>query len=777
MIEIKSSMLKIKILTRTISFLFIVAFVTKAEAQNITLSGYIKDNDTKESLIGANVYSVDTKKGTSTNEYGFYSLTLPKKDTLNLVISYIGYVMQVKKIAVNGNLRLDLFLEVNSAQLKEVVISAEHNDNNVNKPQVGVINVPIKAVTSMPVLAGERDILKTIQFLPGVQQGQEGTTGFYVRGGNTDQNLVQLDEATIYNPNHLFGLFSTFNVNAIKSISLTKGGFPAKYGGRLSSVLDITMKDGNKENYQVEGGIGLLSSNLTVEGPLEKGKSSFIVSGRRSYIDLLMKPFLPTGINGTTYYLYDFNVKLNYELGKNDHLFVSYFTGKDHAVYTGANSLNFNIDFGNTTATVRWNHLYGSRLFSNTSLIFNDYHLGLATSQGNYYSLLFTGIKDVSAKTDFTFIPGPNHEVKAGLSYTYHTLFPGAVSAKIPKKGNRLDLNKDSIPRRYSNEIAFYISDELKMTEKLSVNYGLRVPVFFTGKKTYAFTEPRFIFKLSLNPVTSIKASYTQMNQFVHLVPNSTASLPTDIWLTSNAKIKPQNSTQYAIGLFKNFKNNEIETSVEVYYKTMNNQVLFKEGTQIALNTNLDDVLAFGEGKSYGIEFFVKKNFGRLTGWASYTLSKTTQIFPALNYGKEFPFTYDRRHNLSIAANYELSKTWTFSADFTFYTGIAFTLPAGRAFVADDGSLYDGIYYDYTSRNNSRLRPYNRLDIGFSNIKQVRIFGKSYQREWAFGVYNVYSRQNPYFVYLTTDPITKQPQAKQVSLLPIIPSISFNFKF
>jgi hypothetical protein len=777
MIEIKSSMLKIKILTRTISFLFIVAFVTKAEAQNITLSGYIKDNDTKESLIGANVYSVDTKKGTSTNEYGFYSLTLPKKDTLNLVISYIGYVMQVKKIAVNGNLRLDLFLEVNSAQLKEVVISAEHNDNNVNKPQVGVINVPIKAVTSMPVLAGERDILKTIQFLPGVQQGQEGTTGFYVRGGNTDQNLVQLDEATIYNPNHLFGLFSTFNVNAIKSISLTKGGFPAKYGGRLSSVLDITMKDGNKENYQVEGGIGLLSSNLTVEGPLEKGKSSFIVSGRRSYIDLLMKPFLPTGINGTTYYLYDFNVKLNYELGKNDHLFVSYFTGKDHAVYTGANSLNFNIDFGNTTATVRWNHLYGSRLFSNTSLIFNDYHLGLATSQGNYYSLLFTGIKDVSAKTDFTFIPGPNHEVKAGLSYTYHTLFPGAVSAKIPKKGNRLDLNKDSIPRRYSNEIAFYISDELKMTEKLSVNYGLRVPVFFTGKKTYAFTEPRFIFKLSLNPVTSIKASYTQMNQFVHLVPNSTASLPTDIWLTSNAKIKPQNSTQYAIGLFKNFKNNEIETSVEVYYKTMNNQVLFKEGAQIDLNTNLDDVLAFGKGRSYGIEFFVKKNFGRLTGWASYTLSKTTQIFPALNYGKEFPFTYDRRHNLSIAANYELSKTWTFSADFTFYTGIAFTLPAGRAFVADDGSLYDGIYYDYTSRNNSRLRPYNRLDIGFSNIKQVRIFGKSYQREWAFGVYNVYSRQNPYFVYLTTDPITKQPQAKQVSLLPIIPSISFNFKF
>lgn len=770
-------MLKHKKLTRTISLLFILAFVVKAEAQNITLSGYIKDARTKESLIGANVFSADSKKGTSTNEYGFYSLTLQKKDTFNLVVSYIGYIMQLKKVTVNENLRLDFFLEVNSSQLEEVVINADRNDNNVNKPQVGVINVPIKAVISMPVLAGERDILKTIQFLPGVQQGQEGTTGFYVRGGNTDQNLVQLDEATIYNPNHLFGLFSTFNVNAIKSISLTKGGFPAKYGGRLSSILDITMKDGNKENYQVEGGIGLLSSNLTVEGPLEKGKSSFIVSGRRSYIDLLTKPFMPSGINGTTYYLYDFNAKLNYELGKNDHLFISYFTGKDHAVYTGANSLNFNIDFGNTTSTVRWNHLFGNRLFSNTSLIFNDYHLGLATAQGSYYSLLYTGIKDVSAKTDFTFIPGPNHEVKAGISYTYHTLFPGAVSAKIPKKGNRLDLNRDSIPKRYSNEMAFYISDELKMTDVISVTYGLRVPVFFSGNKTYAFTEPRFIVKFSLNPVTSIKASYTQMNQFMHLVPNSTASLPTDIWLTSNAKIKPQNSTQYAIGLFKNFKNNELETSVEVYYKTMNNQVLFKEGTQIALNTNLDDALAFGDGKSYGIEFFVKKNFGKLTGWASYTLSKTTQIFPDLNYGKEFPFTYDRRHNLSIAANYELSKTWSFSADFTLYSGIAFTLPAGRAFVTEDGSLYDGIYYDYTSRNNSRLRAYNRLDIGFSNIKQVKIFGKSCQREWAFGAYNVYSRQNPYFVYLTTDPITKQPQAKQVSLLPIIPSVSFNFKF
>jgi len=486
---------------------------------------------------------------------------------------------------------------------------------------------------------------------------------------------------------------------------------------------------------------------------------------------------MPNGINGIKYYLYDFNLKLNYELGKNDHLFINYFRGRDNCDYTGANSLNFNINFGNTTSTIRWNHLLGDKLFSNTSFIFNDYHLGLGTTQGAYYSLLYTGIKDVTGKTDFTYMPSSNREVKAGISYTYHTLFPGAVSAKIPKKGNRLDINRDSLLQRYSNEMAFYISDDIKLNGVLSIIYGLRIPVFTEKNKIYSFVEPRFTAKLSLNELTSLKASYTEMNQFMHLVPNSTASLPTDIWLTSNAKIKPQASKQYALGLFKNFKNNNIETSVEIYYKTMDNQVLFKEGTQIMLNTNLDDVLTFGNGKSYGMEFFVKKNFGKLNGWFSYTLSKTTQIFPELNNGKEFPFTYDRRHNLSISAIYQLTEHWTVSADFTYYTGSAFTLPAGKVFASDEGSLYDNIYYDYSSRNNARLRAYHRLDVSFSNLKKTKMFGKPCEREWVFGVYNLYNRQNPYFVYLTTDPITKKPQAKQVSLLPIIPSITFNFKF
>ena len=770
-------MLNGNISKKLILFLMLIVLSRNILAQKITLSGYIKDAQTKESLIGATVFSTNYKNGAASNEYGFYSITISPADTIGLVISYLGYKAQAKKITTNKNMRLDILLESNSSELEEVVISANRNDNNVNRAQMSVIDVPMKAINTLPVLGGERDVMKILQFLPGIQQGQEGTTGFFVRGGNADQNLIQLDEATIYNPNHLFGLFSTFNTNAIKSVSITKGGFPSRYGGRLSSIVDITTKDGNKENYEVEGGIGLLSSNVTLQGPLEKGKSSFIVSGRRSYIDLLTKPFLPNGINGVNYYLYDFNAKLNYELGKNDHLFVGYFTGTDNAEYTGTNSLNFNIGFGNTTGTIRWNHLFGDKLFSNTSFIFNDYHLGLATTQGNYYMLLYTGIKDLTGKTDFTYMPSPNHEVKTGFSYTYHTLFPGAVSSKIPKKGKRIIMNNDSIPQKYSNELAFYISDELKMTDVLSVTYGLRVPVFSSSSKSYIFAEPRFTAKFSINEKMSFKASYTEMNQFMHLVPNSTASLPTDIWLTSNAKIKPQKSKQYALGLFKNFNTNEIETSVEVYYKTMDNQVLFKEGTQIVLKTNLDNVLTFGSGKSYGIEFFAKKNFGKLTGWFSYTLSKTTQIFPELNNGKEFPFTYDRRHNISVTAIYQLSKFWTVSSDFTYYTGSAFTLPAGKIFASDEGSLYDNIYYDYTSRNNARLRAYHRLDVSFSNKKQVKLFKRQCEREWVFGVYNLYNRQNPYFVYLTTDYVTKKPQAKQVSLLPIIPSFSFNFKF
>ena len=391
------------------------------QAQKVTISGYIKDEKSKEALIGATLYCPQTRSGTTANEYGFYSFTLKSGDSTDILITYVGYQSQAKRLFLTENAQIDLFLS-EGAELKEVTVSATRNDNNVNKAQVGVINVSIRDIKNMPVLAGERDVMKVLHFLPGVQQAQEGTTGFLVRGGNIDQNLVQLDEAVVYNPNHLFGLFSTFNVNALNNVQLIKGGFPSKYGGRLSSILDITMKDGSKEAFHTEGGIGLLSTNISVEGPIIKNKASFIVSGRRSYLDLLLKPFTPASKQGTTYRFYDLNAKVNFELGKRDKLFLSAFKGNDNAAYTGANSLNYGIDFGNSTATLRWNHLFGSQLFANTSAIVNKYNLGLGSTQGNFYALLYTGIDDVNLKTDITYIPNTHHNVKMGVSYFYHVL-------------------------------------------------------------------------------------------------------------------------------------------------------------------------------------------------------------------------------------------------------------------------------------------------------------------------------------------------------------------
>ena len=753
-----------------------ILFVFISSAQKITISGFVKDDATKEALIGASLVNANNKTGTTTNQYGFFSLTVSAADTVELIISYQGYKLQAKKITAKENIQLDILLESSSGTLGEVIISSGKNNHNVQKAQMGVMDVPIRAIKNLPVLLGERDIMKIIQLLPGVQGGQEGTSGFYVRGGNLDQNLVQLDEATVYNPNHLFGLFSTFNINAINNVKLIKGGFPAEFGGRLSSILDITMKEGNKKKYQVEGGIGLLSNNLTIQGPIQKNKSSFIVSARRSHINLLLKAF-GTAKENLSYKFYDMNAKMNFELGKKDHLFLSFFKGNDIAAYNNVNSLNYTTDFGNSTGTLRWNHLFGSKIFSNTSVIYNDYNLGLSTSQNNFYSQLYTAVKDITVKTDFTITPDTKHKIKTGFNFTRHQLSPASFSAAIPRRGNKLTINKDSINKLNSNEMAFYLGDEFDVSNKFSVNYGIRVPLFTASGKTYSFIEPRITTKLSVGPDASIKVSYTRMNQFLHLIPNSTAGLPTDIWVPSSNKTKPQSSTQYALGYFRNFKENAIETSVEVYYKNMDNQVLFGEGRQLRVNVNLDSLIVSGKGKSYGTEFFIKKNTGKLTGWISYTLSKTTQQFKDLNFGKEFPFKYDRRHNLAVTASYQFTKTWTFSTVFVYSTGAAFTAPTGRISTLNSGTIFEGNYFVYEGRNNYRLASYHRLDLSVSNNKTVKMFKKHYEREWVFGVYNAYSRLNPYFVYFEINALTSQPTAKQVSLLPIIPGISFNFKF
>jgi len=756
----------------------LIVSALSVEAQKVTFSGTIKDGKTGEVLIGAAIYNLANQSGTITNNYGFYSLTIPKTDSVQLAISYLGYQMVIIKRSGSMSFSGDISLDPIGQTLNEVVVNARRNDNNIKKARMGTIDIPLKQSALMPSLAGANDVLKVIQLLPGVQSGKEGTTGFQVRGGNTDQNLIQLDEATIYNPNHLFGLFSSFNNNALNNVSLIKGGFPAEYGGRLSSILEITMKEGNKKNFSGQGGIGLLSADLTLEGPIVKDKGSFIISARRSYIDLLLKPFIPKSMNNTTYYFYDLNAKLNYTLSKKDRLYLSFFTGLDNARYTGASSLNYGTDFGNVTGTVRWNHLFSDRIFINTSLIYNDYHNSLSTVQGKYFAQLYSGIRDMNAKTDISIYPNDNHTIKLGVNYSNNTFFPATVSSKIKNIDSIKFIRPDSIPRKFSHQTAIYISDEIKASDKISIYLGVRVPLFVNKEINYFTWEPRAILKYSLSSTTSIKASYTKMNQFLHLVPSSTASLPTDIWISSSKIVKPEVSQQVAIGIFKNFQDNNIEASLEIYYKTMKNQVLFKEGSQPLVATNLDEQLTFGQGVSYGAEFFLKKNFGRFTGWVSYTLSWTNQLFASLNYGNPFPYAYDKRHNFSIVGTYKINEKWTVSADWVFTSGGAYTLPLGRVSSFQDGSLYDGTYYDYTTRNNYRYRPYHRLDVNFIRQNKTRkILNHAFESTWEFGVYNLYSRMNPYFVYLTKDPITQLPQAKEVSLLPIIPSVSWKFNF
>ena len=746
--------------------------------QDQTISGYLNDETTGEALIGAAVYITPSHKGTTTNAYGFYSISLPSSDSLGIVFSYLGYEPQIKKIYLSKNLQLDVNLSPVAVSLEEVVISGrqKNNNENVKNPQMSVIDIPISKIKEMPVLLGESDVLKVIQSLPGVQAGNEGTTGFHVRGGNTDQNLVQLDEAIVYNPNHLFGLFSTFNSRTLNKVTLIKGGFPAQYGGRLSSILDIQMKEGNNKTFHTEGGIGLITSQLTVEGPLKKDKASFIVSGRRTYLDLIVRPFLPGG-NESNYHFYDLNAKVNWKISSKDRLFISGFKGKDDAKYFESQGLQYNIEFGNSTATLRWNHLFGAKLFSNISAIFNNYEQNISTFQDNSFSNVFSGIRDFSGKVAFQYFPNTNHLIRFGANYTNHRFQSQGSSGSKGTGEPSEPISKNNTPTKYFNEFAFYLNDEWTISERFSANVGVRAPAFLAEEVSYFTIEPRVSLKFGINATSSVKAAYTMMNQFLHLIPSSTASVPTDIWIPSTNQTEPQFSQQFAIGYFKNFKENQYEANVELYYKTMDKQVLFKEGNQLIADLDVDSFLAYGKGWSYGAEFFLKKNTGKLTGWISYTLSKTDQQFEELNFGERFPFKYDRRHVLSIVANYEINKRWSISGGFTFSSGNAYTLPVGRINVNYGGSLFEGNYFIYEARNNVRLRAYHRLDISATYKKQRRLFKKTYDSELIFGFYNIYSRQNPYFIYFLVDAATEQPKAKQVSLLPVVPGISYNFRF
>jgi len=784
-------------LKKTVLFFCLSLISLAAISQNKqTLSGYITDANSGEALIGANFYIPSLTSGTTSNIYGFYSLTI-EQGVYQVIISYLGYETQFKQIDLANNLELTIQLAPQSTTIGEVVISESRikAKENVERAVMGVIDISPKLIKEIPVLAGEKDLLKALQLLPGVQSGSEGTAGFYVRGGGPDQNLILLDDAVVYNPFHLAGFFSVFNVDAIKNVELIKGGYPAKYGGRLSSILNISMKEGDMKSFHGEGGIGLISSRLTFEGPIIKDKMSFLISGRRTYADKLAYLAAPKEVKDLIpqVFFYDLNAKLNYKFSDKDRLYVSGYLGQDRfQVKIPQDSLEFKIPWGNRTFTMRWNHVFNPKLFANTSLIYNDYNFDISFKQNSEITEskielgINTGIVDYTAKIDFEYFPSLKHNINFGAQYNYH-IFSPTTSSVLFDAAYYYDQPAvvESAPDiRYVHDVALYASDEWKIAPNFAANIGIRVPAFVYKETTYVGFEPRLTLNYQFSKNSSIKAGYTLMNQYIHLVTNSTLSFPWDVWLPSSDIIKPKKANQIAVGYFQNFLDDSYESSVEVYYKTMDNLIEYKEGADVFFsNEKIEDLLTYGRGWSYGAEFFLKKRTGRFNGWAGYTLSWSNRQFDALNAGKTFPAKYDRRHDLSLVANYEFNDKWTFTAVFVFGSGQSITLPVGRFFfpinnIPGEGAVSQNYSSLYNDRNGFKLNPYNRLDLG---IKRTKKRG-NFESIWRFDIYNTYSNRNPYFVYADNsynDPFSQGRRfaAKQVSLLPVIPSASWNFKF
>jgi hypothetical protein len=781
--------------------LFIITFSFQLSAQTFSIAGYVKDSATGETLIGAAIRLPNASIGTVTNSYGYFSLSLPVGSN-QVLVSYIGY--RNKLVTVNPNTKaLNIALSPINLEVKEVVINAERQDKNVKSTEMSRMELSGEKIKSLPVIFGEPDVLKAITLLPGIKSGGEASTGFYVRGGGPDQNLILMDEAVVYNPSHLFGFLSVFNSDAVKNIEVIKGGMPANYGGRLSSILNVNMREGNNQQYKYSGGVGLISTRLSAEGPIEKGKSSFLVSTRRTYIDILAKPFLPENIKGNSYYFYDMNLKMNFILSDKDRIFVSGYFGRDILDYQSEvnRSVNFNFGWGNSTGTLRWNHVFNPKLFVNTSVIFNRYELFNDFNFGVGGFKVRSNLQDWNLKSDFTWFAHPKHLVKFGMNYTFHTFQPGILSGNIGSTNI-----SDAINKQFAHEGALYISDEWQVNHRITLNYGLRAVAFNlvgpykqeqfdndtqlpTGQYTeyqpgesiafYPRLEPRISGTYVLNDVSSIKASFTQTYQFLHLATTSGAQFPLDLWVPSSKLIKPQLAYQYAVGYFRNFQQNAYESSVELYYKPMYNQIEFKPGANLFFNQNLENEMVFGQGLSYGAEFFLRKKAGVFNGWVGYTWSRTTRQFDALNFGEPYFYRYDRTHDISLLMSYQFNKKWSGSLVFVYGTGNATTLPDSRyayRFGVDPNTAEPTfIFIDkYNKVNSFRLPAYHRMDLSATYIvKQTNKFESS----WNFSIYNVYNRANPYFIYFLPDIENNQVKAYMVYLFPIVPSVQWNFKF
>lgn len=753
--------------------------------QKYSVSGTVKDKKNGELLLGVVVkVAEDPTISVAANEYGFYSLSLPK-GSYTLVVSNPGFkdFQQIINVEDNmkQNLQLDQEGEERTAKIDEVIISSVKKDKNLSSAQMGTETLSIKQIDKLPVLFGEKDVMKTIQLLPGIKSSGEGSSGFSVRGGATDQNLILLDEAAVYNASHLLGFFSTFNSDALKDVSIIKGNSPAQYGGRLSSVLDVKMKDGNNKDYNVNGGIGLISSRLSVEGPIQKEKSSFIVSGRRTYADVFLKA--TDDFKDSKLYFYDLNLKANYQINDNNRLYLSGYFGRD---VLGLGD-TFSTDWGNTTATLRWNSIINSKLFSNTSFIYSNYNYNVSLSSNNNTFGLDSEIEDWNLKQDFSWFAGNKHSVKFGLQSIYHTITPSSASGT----------SVSSFPRnpRYSWENAVYINDDFKATEKLTINYGARLAMFSVlggdtfntyengvltdseylekGKfgKTYVNIEPRITANYRINEVSSIKGGYSRNTQNLHLLSNSGSGNPTDQWIGSSYTVKPEIADQISAGYSRNFNNNNYELNAEIYYKSMQNQIDYKNGAQISFDTaaDVESELLFGNGRAYGLELIAKKKSGKLTGWISYTLSKTERKINGINDNEWYDARQDKTHDLSIVATYQLNPKWSFSGLFLYSTGNAVTFPTGKY------ELNGQTVFQYSSRNADRMPAYHRMDLSATYEPESN---KRFKGSWSFGIYNVYGRQNAYTITFEDNPNNPgTTRAMQTSLFRWVPNITYNFKF
>jgi hypothetical protein len=772
-------------------FVFLSVILQPGNSENetsksATISGFIRDAKTGESLTGAVIYPKEnTATGITSNSYGYFSLTLPI-GKYSLIVQFLGYKTKTVPLDLKENVKLTFEMDEESIALKEITVMGEKNNINVVQNDL-ISKINVKEIQNIPVILGEKDILKTIQLLPGVTPAGEGNAGFYVRGGGVDQNLILLDEAPVYNPSHLLGFFSTFNSDAIKDITLYKGGFPAEYGGRLSSVVDIKMNEGNNKQFHLSGGIGIIASRLAIEGPLFKNKGSFMIAGRRTYADLFLRLLSKHGADSTasksTLYFYDLNMKVNYQFSEKDRLYFSCYLGRDNFNLGGTVGLNW----GNVTATTRWNHIINDKIFSNTSFIFNKYSYNFNVAVGSKTMNVISQIQDWNLKEDLNYYLNSNNTIKFGFNSIYHTFVPSKVDSTVFS-------HVKSVDNRYALENALYISNEQTISPHLKATYGLRYSLFSSigpgtvytydqvadvidsatypkGKifNTYGGFEPRLLVNYIINDSSSVKVSYARTRQYVHLLSNTTSSTPFDLWVPSNINILPEIADQYTLGYFRNFSNNMYETSVEVYYKTLKNQIDYRNGADLILNNKVESQLVFGKGWGYGAEFLIRKKYGKLTGWISYTLSKTKRQFPDINGGNVFLAKQDRPNNIAIVGIYELNPKLTFSATWIFISGNVVTFPSGRYAV-------DGVIVPYyTERNGYRMPDYHRLDIGLT------LQGKktaTYESNWNFSIYNVYGRANAYAINFQQDPNdpTKM-QAVQLSLFRFVPAITYNFKF